>query len=113
MIFKFYEMRNTFGAARCIRHPVLVLSHPRRVRKDPQDLVLGVEGNYTHASMSEAFSAPPGRRIGNDCRLNRFWMLVPAMEGREVARIPGLTKSRCPQIPIWADLARHGPQIAP
>jgi hypothetical protein len=40
-------------------------------------------------------------------------MLVPAMEGRVVARVPSLAESRSPQIPIGADLARHGPQVVP
>src|ERR1700733_3057863 len=45
--------------------------------------------------------------------LNRFWILVPSMECRQVARVPSLAESRSLQIPVGADLARHGPQVAP
>ncbi len=43
----------------------------------------------------------------------RFRTLVPSMEGRQVARVPGLAKPRSAQIPVGADLARHGPQVVP
>src|SRR5580700_2917279 len=39
--------------------------------------------------------------------------LVPAVETREVTRIPCLAESRRAQIPVWADFARHGTQIMP
>src|ERR1700735_1961879 len=45
--------------------------------------------------------------------LNRFWILVPSIEGRQVARLPSLAESRSPQIPVGADLARHGAQVVP
>ena len=35
------------------------------------------------------------------------------MEGREVARVPSLAESGSLQIPVGADLARHGPQVVP
>ena len=35
------------------------------------------------------------------------------MEGRQVARIPCLAEPRSFQIPVGADLARHGPQVMP
>src|ERR1700719_3136983 len=46
-------------------------------------------------------------------QLNRFWILVPSMEGRQGARVPSLTESRSAQIPVRTDLARHGAQIVP
>src|SRR5271154_4666872 len=46
-------------------------------------------------------------------KLSRFWPLVPSMEGRQVARVPSLAESRSLQIPVGADLARHGPQVVP
>ena len=44
-----------------------------------------------------------------------FWPrpLVPPVEGREVARVPGLAESRGAQVPVGADLARHGAQVVP
>jgi hypothetical protein len=38
---------------------------------------------------------------------------VPAVEGREVARIPGLTELGGAEVPVRADLARDGPQVVP
>src|SRR5271154_4305441 len=46
-------------------------------------------------------------------KLSRFWPLVPSMEGRQVARVPSLAESRSLQVPVGADLARHGPQVVP
>ena len=46
-------------------------------------------------------------------KLNGFRILVPAMKAREVARVPSLAEPRSPQIPVGADLARHGPQVVP
>src|SRR6202051_128545 len=46
-------------------------------------------------------------------QLNRFWILVPSMEGRQGARVPSLTESRTAQIPVRTDLARHGAQVVP
>src|SRR5208282_1923382 len=40
-------------------------------------------------------------------------LLVPAVEARQVARIPCLAESRRAQIPVRADLARRGAQIMP
>src|SRR5664279_1813514 len=38
---------------------------------------------------------------------------VPSVEGRAVARGPGLAESRCAQIPVRADLAGRRAQITP
>src|ERR1700685_4234083 len=46
-------------------------------------------------------------------RLTCFWILVPSMEGRQVARVPSLAESRGAQIPVGTDLARRGPQVVP
>src|SRR5579872_6771911 len=40
-------------------------------------------------------------------------LLVPPMKAREIARVPGLSKSRRAEIPVRPDLAAHGPQVAP
>src|SRR5206468_411616 len=40
-------------------------------------------------------------------------LLVPAVETREVTRIPCLAESRSTQIPVWADFLGHGAQVVP
>ena len=45
--------------------------------------------------------------------LSRCFRLVPSMEGRQVARVPGLAESGSLEIPVGADLAHHGPQVVP
>ena len=39
--------------------------------------------------------------------------LVPPVERREVARVPGRAESRGAQVPVGTDLARHGAQVLP
>src|SRR4051794_15489510 len=66
----------------------------------------------------------PTRSIGTHSRsraltrcapafLERFWLFVPSMEGRQVAGVPSLTNSRSLEIPVGANLTRHGPQVVP
>src|SRR5262245_10571599 len=38
--------------------------------------------------------------------------LVPSVETRQVTRVPGLAESGSAQVPIRADLSRHGAQVA-
>src|SRR5581483_4359862 len=40
-------------------------------------------------------------------------LLVPTVEGREVARIPSLAQARGCQVPVGADLARHVTEVVP
>ena len=49
------------------------------------------------------------------CRLSAWQPgpLVPAVETREVPRIPCLAESRSTQIPVWADFTRHDAQVVP
>src|SRR5215831_10178736 len=42
-----------------------------------------------------------------------FRALVPPVEGRELARVPGFAESGRAQIPVGADLTRHGAQVVP
>src|SRR5579862_7169832 len=39
--------------------------------------------------------------------------LAPAVEARQVARVPGLAKSRGAEVPVRTDFARNGAQIVP
>src|SRR3954465_10144822 len=71
----------------------------------------------------------PGRGLGRvrGCRARRRWSLapvsggaraccgplVPAVEGRPVARVPGVAQPGGAEVPVGTDLARHRPQIVP
>src|SRR5581483_5889811 len=46
-------------------------------------------------------------------KLIGFWLLVPPMESRQVARVPRLAKSGGAEVPVGADLAHYGPQVVP
>src|SRR5688500_18758302 len=72
---------------------------------------------------------PPGRRLVSDagCRAAAPTVHarasggarafcgspVPAMEGRPVARVPGLAEAGGAEVPVGADLGAHRPEVVP
>src|SRR5262245_37222634 len=67
-------------------------------------------------SSSQARIARPSRssQVGASHRDRLFtWALVPSVEVREVAGVPGPAEPGGAQVPVGADLARDGAQVVP
>src|SRR6185437_16326837 len=97
------------SACRAHRH-----SRPPRPAGAPRPWAPGLSAVRSRAIRTPACaSRSPRARLDIRGRHRPWGAPVPAVELREVARVPGFAEPRGAQVPVRADLAGGGAQVAP